>query len=266
MGALHEGHASLIRQARASSERVLVTIFVNPTQFGPAEDFARYPRTLESDCRVAQDAGATAIFVPSIETVYPQGFESASREAAALALPRVAILPQLEDAFRPTHFGGVCQVVARLFDLCASSQAYFGEKDFQQLRVITEMVRREHARWPGLTVVPCATVREPDGLAMSSRNRFLDPPARACAIGISRALNEARECTRGVLDVPSAEARMRTILEAHGMTPQYAVIRDGSTLEAVTEHSRCARALIAATLDRVRLIDNVAIALDRPAC
>ncbi|MDA0214342.1 MAG: pantoate--beta-alanine ligase, partial [Planctomycetota bacterium] len=150
MGALHEGHASLIRAGAASDRPVLVTLFVNPTQFAPNEDFAKYPRTLDADLKIAEAAGASAVFVPSIEAIYPGGLANAASLAAQFSLPPIATAPRLEDAVRPTHFGGVCLVVSRLFDLCQPSLAYFGEKDFQQLRVITQMVEENSNRWKSL--------------------------------------------------------------------------------------------------------------------
>lgn len=265
MGALHEGHASLIRAARASRLPVVVTVFVNPTQFGPSEDFSRYPRTFEDDCQIAQVAGASAVFSPSVEAIYPRGIDAATSEAAALELPSVAIDPQLEEFFRPTHFGGVCQVVARLFDLCRPARALFGEKDFQQLRVISEMVEQKRTRWPGLEIVPCPTVREADGLAMSSRNRYLDPSQRSRALAISQALRAVARTPLARGEIAAAEMRMREILAENGLKTQYAVIRDATRLTPIDASTTQARALIATTLDAVRLIDNVAISLDRRA-
>ena len=261
MGALHEGHASLIRAAQASGVPVVVSVFVNPTQFGPTEDLARYPRTLDKDFKLAMRSGARALFAPSVEAIYPSGVYAASAEAAALQLPRVATEPQLEEAFRPTHFAGVCQVVARLFDLCEPSLALFGEKDFQQLRVISELVEQHPARWPGLTVAAAPTVREADGLAMSSRNRYLDPPQRALALAIFAALSEVARAPLRRDDIPDAEARMQQILSENALKKQYAVIRDAHSLTPVSAKTRHGRALIAASLGHVRLIDNVSISL-----
>lgn len=262
MGALHEGHASLIRAAKATGLPVVVTVFVNPTQFGPSEDFSRYPRTFESDCAIAQAAGASAVFSPAVEAIYPRGIAAATNEAAALDLPSVAINPQLEEFFRPTHFGGVCQVVARLFDLCRPARALFGEKDFQQLRVISEMVAENPTRWPRLEVIPCPTVREVNGLAMSSRNRYLDSRQRSRALAISHALRAVAGTPLARGDVAAAELRMREILAENGLQTQYAVVRDAQRLTPLDTNTTHARALIAATLDSVRLIDNVAISLD----
>ncbi len=255
MGALHDGHASLIRAGVASGLPVTVSIFVNPTQFGPTEDYGRYPRTLEADLTLAQAAGATAVFVPTIEEIYPDGLLAANEQASRFILPPTATNPQLEDAIRPTHFGGVCLVVARLFDLCNPSCAFFGEKDFQQLRVITEMVDRDPMRWKSLKIVPCATIREADGLAMSSRNRYLQPEQRASACALWRALHAASACE----NPQQAEAVMHTILAQGGLDTQYAVIRSAQTLGALESGAKSGRALIAAKLGAVRLIDNAPV-------
>ncbi len=187
MGALHEGHGSLVRRAAEGGRPVVVSIFVNPTQFGPKEDYARYPRTLDSDCALLEPLGVAAVFVPSVEAIYPRGLEAARVESAALALPDVATMPGLEDSCRPGHLAGVALVVGRLFDLVGASAAYFGEKDFQQLRLVEDMVEggveADHARFGGLKIVRCATIREKDGLAMSSRNRYLSADERIAARG-----------------------------------------------------------------------------------
>ena len=257
MGALHEGHASLIRRAAtlADGRPTVATIFVNPTQFGPREDFSKYPRTLEADMRLAEAAGADAVFVPDVATIYPRGLAVARREADAWPLPAVAVEPRLEDAARPGHFGGVCQVVARLFDLCKPATAHFGQKDFQQLRVITEMVRGSDGRWGPLRIEAERTVREPDGLAMSSRNRYLAPDRREVALGVYRALQMAMSAQRPA----TAEALMRETLEQHGFEVDYAVVRDAHTLRPVTGLETPCRALVAARLPEVRLIDNMAM-------
>jgi len=255
MGALHEGHASLIRRAAASGLPTVATIFVNPTQFGPREDFSKYPRTLETDLQIADASGAVAVFVPDADTIYPGGLDAARREAAAWPLPPAATEPGLEDAARPGHFAGVCQVVARLFDLCRPAMAHFGEKDFQQLRVISEMNERSEGRWGALRIVPGPTVRESDGLAMSSRNRYLAPERRDTALGVYRALQMAMSAQR-----PStAEALMRETLTDHGFEVDYAVVRDARTLRPVHGLETPCRALIAARLPEVRLIDNMAM-------
>lgn len=257
MGALHDGHASLIRQAATLGLPVTVTVFVNPTQFGAGEDFDRYPRTLESDLRISEASGAAAVFVPSVDEIYPRGADAARSEAAALALPPVAREPGLEDACRPGHFGGVAQVVARLFALTQPRVSVFGEKDFQQLRLI-ECMAADPAACPGvppgLRIVRGPTVREHDGLAMSSRNRYLEAGQRDAALGLYRALQASMAAQR----VATAELLMRGTLEEHGLEVEYAAIRDAQTLMPVQDFSRPTRALIAARLGRVRLIDNMA--------
>lgn len=256
MGALHEGHAALIRRARdiAGDGPVVVSVFVNPTQFAPGEDFAKYPRTLDADVALAAAAGADAVFAPSVDVIYPPGDQS-----PVPPLPSVATEPRLEDAHRPSHFTGVCQVVARLFDLVEPDNAIFGEKDFQQLRVIEAMVEhtagRASARWPRPRIVAHPTVREPDGLAMSSRNRYLRADQREQALGLSRALRRAA----AALHPATAEGVMREVLDSHGLAIDYAVVRDAGTLMPVPTLERPTRALIAARLDSVRLIDNAAM-------
>jgi pantoate--beta-alanine ligase len=252
MGALHEGHGSLVSRARADGRPVVVSIFVNPTQFGPREDYARYPRTLDSDCALLEPLGAAAVFVPSAEAIYPRGLEAARDEAAAIALPEVATAPRLEDACRPTHFGGVALVVGRLFDLVRPAAAYFGEKDFQQLRLVQDMVEADRGRFGELRIVPCPTIRERDGLAMSSRNRYLSADERTAAIALSRAMQVAHSAQR----VETAERLMRDTLESFGLEVEYAVVRDARTLLPVTGFERPTRALIAARLGSTRLIDN----------
>ncbi|MSQ90491.1 MAG: pantoate--beta-alanine ligase [Phycisphaerales bacterium] len=263
MGALHEGHASLIRAAVSSGDRALVTVFVNPTQFGAGEDFGRYPRTLVGDLELAASSGASAVFLPSIEMVYPEGVSAAADQALSIALPPSATEPQLEEAWRPTHFGGVVQVVARLFDLCKPSRAFFGEKDYQQLRVITELVAMNPRRWPALKIIPCPTVRESDGLAMSSRNRFLNSQQRSSALGLSRALSAAGELAARSADCAQLEACMRAVLDSHGLEIQYAVVRHEGSLLATDCRAGVGRALIAATLGSVRLIDNARVSFAR---
>lgn len=257
MGALHDGHGSLIRQAKARGLPVVATVFVNPTQFGPSEDFARYPRTLDHDTALAARCGADAVFAPDAQLIYPHGLDAARREADAWPLPAVAREPRLEDSCRPGHFGGVCQVVARLFDLTRPAVAVFGEKDWQQLRVIADMAHAAADRWGALRIESAPTVREPDGLAMSSRNRYLRPEQRQQALGLVRALQMAASAQRPA----TAEALMRSTLEAHGLTVDYAVVRDASSLQPVQGFERPTRGLIAARLDTVRLIDNMALPL-----
>lgn len=250
MGALHDGHATLIRRARAVADQrglpgVVVTVFVNPTQFNEKSDFERYPRTLDADAETCRAAGADVVFAPAVDEVYPPG-----REVAVPRLPAVATEPGLEDAHRPGHFAGVCQVVKRLFELTRPSAAVFGEKDWQQLQVVKAMVAQEGM---GIEIIGEPTVREADGLAMSSRNRFLKPEERAAALALSRALRAA-----GLHETPErAEEAMHAELAAAGpgAATEYAVVRDAQTLLA-WRPGRPGRALIAARVGAVRLIDN----------
>jgi len=249
MGALHEGHLALIRCAAATGAPVIVSIFVNPTQFGDPADLARYPRTLDDDVRHATAHGATMIFAPSLRTVYPP-----DRMIPVPPLPAVAREPGLEDRFRPGHFSGVLQVVARLFDLVRPRFAVFGEKDYQQLLTIRALVHDDvdRERWGDLEIIAGPTVREPDGLAMSSRNRFLSADERVRATSLSAAL--IRVTSASTPD--AAERVMRTVLEAAGIDIEYAVVRDSTTLLPIEHVSGSARALVAGRLGEVRLIDN----------
>ncbi len=254
MGALHDGHAALVRRAGTLGAPVVVSIFVNPTQFGPGEDFAAYPRPLESDLAAAEAAGADAVFAPTVEVVYPR-----DAPVPAPLLPPAAAGPGLEDACRPGHFGGVCQVVARLFDLLRPAVAVFGEKDYQQLLVVRQMAAAHAGRWPGLRVEAHPTVRDRDGLALSSRNAYLHAGQRQRALGLSQALRAGRDAFLRDRDAGEAERRMRGVLEGHGLVIDYAVVRDARTLEALRAQGAPARGLIAARLERVRLIDNMAM-------
>lgn len=236
MGSLHDGHLSLIRMAKLHGKQVLVSIFVNPEQFAPDEDFEKYPRNMEKDSALARDSGADIVFAPEIETIYPE-------TPSDMSLPAAALEPQLEDAQRPSHFRGVCLVVAKLFDLVQPSIAVFGEKDYQQFLVVQQMVKNEGARWNKLELVLAPTVRDHDGLALSSRNVYLTTDERSQALAIHRALGEPNE--RAMLDV----------LDHHGLEVEYAAIRDEATLMK-PRHGQSRRALIAAHVGNVRLIDN----------
>ena len=250
MGALHEGHLALVRQARLRPAPVVVSIFVNPTQFGAGEDLDRYPRTVESDLEAAAGAGADAVFAPSTEVVYPP-----DDSVEVPDLPAIATEPGLEDAHRPGHLAGVCQIVARLFDLVRPAVSVFGEKDWQQLQAVRALVEAEADRWPGLLVEAHPVVREPDGLALSSRNASLDESARARALALHRSLLAAGEA-----DTPfEAEGRMAAILDEVELDVDYAVVRHAVTLLPVTGFEDPARGLVAARLGDVRLIDTMAI-------
>jgi pantoate--beta-alanine ligase len=248
MGALHAGHRSLIRKASASGLPVLVSIFVNPKQFAPHEDLDSYPRTLEQDLAAASEEGAAAVFVPRVETIYPDG-----QSVWSPPLPAVATEPRLEDAYRPHFFGGVCGVVSRLFDLTRPALSFFGEKDWQQLKVVEAMVSDHSERWGELRIVGVSTVREPDGLALSSRNVHLHDEDRHRALAIQRALRAADGLSQA-----ADELAMREILLDSDLVVDYAVVRNADTLGQPCDDLP-KRALIAATLDGVRLIDNAPV-------
>lgn len=251
MGALHEGHFTLVRAAREMIGRgrgpVIVSVFVNPTQFNDPRDLERYPRTLDADAAGCERAGADVVFAPSVDEMYPPG-----KPVPVPELPRVATAPGLEDAKRPGHFAGVCQVVARLFELVRPSVSLFGEKDWQQLQVIRAMVSMQGSP---VKIVGVPTVREHDGLAMSSRNVFLAPEERARARALYLAIAAARRCN----DIVQAEAAMKSQLETFGLGVEYATVREASTLEPAPRDRSASipcRCLIAARLGAVRLIDN----------
>lgn len=249
MGALHVGHKALIEHAAAIAKvrrpaaPVIVSLFVNPTQFNDRSDFDHYPRDEAADLRMCEAACADCVFAPSVEAIYPT--DQTSRE---LPLPEVATMPELEDAHRPGHFAGVCQVCARLFELVRPSCAVFGEKDWQQLAVITALARTVA---PSLEIVPHPTVREMDGLAMSSRNVRLAPNHRRQAISLVKSLSEASK-HQGAAE---AETAGRRVLLASRIKPEYFVIRDAATLLSPQPDRPC-RALVAARVGQVRLIDN----------
>jgi pantoate--beta-alanine ligase len=249
MGALHEGHAALIRrgvetaQSRALPGGCTVSIFVNPTQFNDSADFARYPRTLEADLKICEATGAAAVFAPVPAVVYPK-----NQIIPVPPLPAVATRPGLEDAFRPGHFAGVCQVVMRLFTLLEPEAATFGEKDWQQLCVIRDMTR--DAGLP-IEIAPFPTVRAEGGLALSSRNRFLSPAELKAALAIPRSIDEAAR----IADPAAAEEAMRRVLIDGGLRVEYAAVRDARTL-LTPRPERAGRALVAAWAGGTRLIDN----------
>ena len=255
MGALHAGHLSLVRAARARADVVVATIFVNPTQFGPSEDFGKYPRTLESDLRALADCGCDWVFVPQQGDMYPEGF-STYIDPPAVARP-------LEGICRPGHFRGVATIVLKLFEIVPPDVAVFGQKDYQQALVIRRMATDLNLP---VEVVTCPTVREPDGLALSSRNRYLSPAEREQALALSRALNEAqRTAAAGELSVRKIEAAMRNILTAAGIEKiDYAAVADAQTLEELSEISGPAVALIACHVGTTRLIDNRVLNGTRP--
>ena len=250
MGALHDGHAALVRAARAETGFVVVSIFVNPTQFGPNEDLAKYPRTMDSDRLVCERAGADLIFAPTADVMYPPG--------ATTWVDVKGLDEHLCGPRRPGHFRGVATVVAKLFHLVSPEVAYFGAEDGQQVRVINRMVR--DLDFP-LTVRVCDTVRETDGLAMSSRNRYLSFDERALAPRIFQALLGVRNrALAGEGDVARLEAALHAELAAiPGARVDYAHVVDDVTLRPIARLDRPALAAVAVFLGTTRLIDNVTI-------
>ena len=251
MGDLHQGHLALVRHALTRAPHVVVSIFVNPTQFGPGEDFDAYPRTLESDQEKLQREGVELLFAPSVETLYPGGAEETTR----VDVPQVS--RGLCDDFRPGHFAGVATVVARLFNLVQPDVAVFGEKDYQQLAVIRRMV--QDLCWP-IDIDGVQTVREADGLAMSSRNRYLSAEERKLAPVLYQTLCEVAEQARAQQQSCRVlERQAMKKLEAAGFSPGYVDIRHAETLLLVETGELPARVLAAARLGKARLIDNIAI-------
>jgi pantoate--beta-alanine ligase len=252
MGALHAGHASLIEQARQECNFVVATIFVNPTQFGPNEDFTKYPRTLEADLEVCRQSGADLVFTPTADVMYPPSAQTIIRVNQLSSV--------LEGAHRPGHFDGVTTVVAKLLNITQPHNAYFGQKDFQQQLVIRRMV--SDLNMP-VQIITCPIVREADGLAMSSRNRYLSVADRKTATEISASLRIAESLAR---DTSLAPHEIAAEMVAHlsrqpGIEVQYAVICHADTLEPLQRRGSDAVALIAVRIGTTRLIDNCRLSL-----
>jgi pantoate--beta-alanine ligase len=247
MGALHEGHLSLVRAARERSDIVAATIFVNPTQFGPNEDFGKYPRTLDADLQALSDAGCDWVFVPEREEMYPPG--------ATTMVEPPAVAKPLEGVCRPGHFRGVATIVLKLFNLIPATAAYFGQKDYQQVCVIQHMVRDLNVP---IEIVVCPTIREADGLAMSSRNRYLSPAERQQAVSLSQALSEAERLVKGgERDAAVVRSAMRNTLTAAGIERvDYATLAHADTLAEIDQIAGPVVALIACFIGTTRLIDN----------
>ncbi|HEX6227980.1 MAG TPA: pantoate--beta-alanine ligase, partial [Solirubrobacterales bacterium] len=251
MGSLHEGHLSLLRAARAECDVVVMSLFVNPAQFAPGEDFDRYPRDEESDLRLAAEAGVDIVYAPPVEEVYPDGFAT-QVEVSGLT----EVLCGDPRRRGPGHFCGVTTVVAKLFNSVAPDVAYFGQKDAQQVAVIRRMVRDLDF---DLRIEALPIVREPDGLAMSSRNAYLDPDDRARATALLRALR-AVERTAAESSLSAGLEAGRRVLEEAGIEPEYLEARDSESLEPVAEPSgRPVLVAVAARVGRARLIDNILI-------
>lgn len=245
MGALHAGHASLVEAAAAACDDVVVSIFVNPTQFGPQEDFARYPRPLAADLALLDSLGVRWAFTPSVAGMYPDVPEA-----------RVSVggpAEPFEGAIRPGHFAGVATVVKRLFEVVPADVAFFGAKDWQQTRVISRLVH-DHAI--PVEIVVCPTVREPDGLALSSRNAYLTPAERARAVALHAGLAAAEASWTAGESVAAAEAALRQALGARDIACDYAAIVDPESLAPLRDPRGPAVALVAGRLGATRLIDN----------
>jgi len=252
MGALHVGHVSLIEQARAECGFVIVSIFVNPTQFGPNEDFNRYPRPREMDLRICGDAGADLVFYPTLETMYPAGHRTFVEVGGLSDI--------LEGAIRPGHFRGVATVVTKLFNIVQADRAYFGQKDYQQQTLIRVMTRELDLP---TEVITCETIRDPDGLALSSRNAYLSPVERRSGLSLSRALRlAARRVADGERDVAQIQSTMRHEMEqTPGVKLDYAVIVHHESLTPLSGAEPTMVALVAARVGTTRLIDNMILRL-----
>jgi len=251
MGYLHEGHLFLVRRARAENQHVVVTIFVNPTQFGPQEDYQRYPRDPERDLRLLEQEGADVVFMPSVEEMYPPGFDAWVEVGEALT-------GRLEGAARPGHFRGVTTVVAKLFEIVQAQRAYFGQKDGQQLAVIRKMVADLNM---GVEIVGLPTVREPDGLAMSSRNVYLSPEERRAATILWRSLGRARELfDGGERRAEVIRGEMRAVLASEPLARvEYVSVADAETLAELETIEGPAMVSLAVRIGATRLIDNVIV-------
>ncbi len=247
MGFLHEGHTSLIRRAKEECDHVVVSIFVNPTQFGPKEDLSKYPRDVERDLKLIEPLGTDLVWMPTAEIMYPQGYQTWV-EVEAITKP-------LEGAMRPGHFKGVTTVVAKLFNGVQPHKAYFGQKDAQQVAVIRQMTR--DLNFP-IEIVVCPIVREPDGLAMSSRNVYLDPEQRKAATVLFRSLSAAKELYEsGERDAEKVRGKMKEVLAIEPLAEvQYVSCADYETLEELDEIKGKALLSMAVSVGKTRLIDN----------
>lgn len=250
MGALHDGHVSLVRLARRRAQKVIVSIFVNPTQFAPTEDFGSYPRTWKSDVAKLAAEKVDLIWNPDVKAMYPDGF-------ATRILPEGPAVAGLEDRFRPHFFGGVATVVGKLFTQCRPDFAIFGEKDFQQLRVVAQMARDLDL---GVRVIGSRTVRERDGLAMSSRNVYLSAEERQTATTLYRAMKESAKRLKAGDKLETAMAAGREMIDRAGFVLDYFEARHAETLAPVASvKDGPVRILVAAKLGKTRLIDNIGV-------
>ncbi|MEZ5883159.1 MAG: pantoate--beta-alanine ligase [Paracoccaceae bacterium] len=249
MGALHDGHLSLARAARAQSDRVIVTIFVNPMQFNAAEDLLKYPRDEARDLALLEAEGVDVLFAPDVTEVYPEGFET--------QVSVKGVSEPLEGAFRPGHFDGVATVVTKLFGMTQAGRAFFGEKDWQQLQVVQRLVLDLNIP---IRIIGCPTIREEDGLAMSSRNVRLSPQERALAPALHRIMQDAAAALRaGNAMEPELEKARAAILAAGFRSIEYLELRSVDGLKPMASFEDGARMLFAGWLGDVRLIDNIAV-------
>jgi pantoate--beta-alanine ligase len=248
MGALHAGHMSLVERAKRECTQVVTSIFVNPTQFGPKEDLAKYPRTFDSDAKTLESAGVDAIFAPQPADIYPPNFRTYVNVDG--------LSDRLEGRSRPGHFRGVATVVLKLFEIVQPTYAYFGRKDAQQVRIITQMVRDLNL---DVEIVICPIVREPDGLALSSRNVYLSPDERKSALVLNRALTAARDAlASGTRDTLSLQSTIQKSFAAEQAAQlDYAEIVDADTFDPIARISKPTYILLAATIGKTRLIDNL---------
>ena len=252
MGSLHDGHLSLIEEARRECSHVVMSLYINALQFGDIEDFERYPRDLERDLRLAASAGADLVFVPEDSTMYPEG------DVSRVSFKGISEI--MEGSFRPGHFEGVGTVVVKLLAGLQPDRAYFGRKDAQQLAVVRRLVR--DLAFP-IRIVGCPTVREKDGLALSSRNLRLDPKCRESALALSRGLFEAADLAEsGEIDGPILErTAMNVMADTLGVEPEYATLADQINAVRISHVDRPAFLAVAARIGRVRLIDNIHLEL-----
>jgi pantoate--beta-alanine ligase len=250
MGYLHDGHISLVKRAKAENPTVVVSIFVNPTQFGPQEDFKSYPRDTKRDLSLLEKENTDIVFMPSANEMYPPGFDSWVEAGE--------ITKRLEGASRPTHFRGVTTVVAKLFNITRPTRAYFGQKDAQQLAVIKKMVKDLDMN---LEIVACPTVREPDGLAMSSRNTYLNPEERKSAAVLYQALSLARQLwSKGEKDTAKIRKEMTELIQQQPLAHiDYVSVADNETLEELEEVRPPALVSLAVKIGKPRLIDNIVL-------
>ena len=250
MGALHAGHASLVKRCVAENDAAVVSVFVNPTQFNDQNDLAKYPRTLEADCRLLEECGAAFVFAPTVEEMYP---EPDTRRFSYAPLDTV-----MEGAFRPGHFNGVCQIVSKLFDAVKPDRAYFGEKDFQQIAVIRAMVKDLNLP---LQLCPCPIVREESGLALSSRNALLTPEEKATAVNISKVLFESVDFSKSHTVAETHDEVVNRLNAIDALEVEYFEIVDGITLQPVSDWNDTDYIVGCITVycgqRPVRLIDNM---------